>query len=78
MQCICNAIALQQKKALQGGKKMQKTKNFTIRLTDDEYQWLLEYSKKHNVPISDFFNRCLNRKRFGLLGYWKLRLKRLL
>jgi len=57
---------------------MQKTKNFTIRLSEDEYQWLLEYSKKHNVPISDFFNRCLAKKRFGLIGYWKLRLKRLL
>jgi len=57
---------------------MQKTKNFTIRLSEDEYSWLLEYSKKHNVPISDFFNRCLNRKRFGFFGYLKLKLKRLL
>jgi len=59
-------------------KKMQKTKNFTIRLSEDEYSWLLEYSKKYNVPISDFFNRCLAKKRLGFFGYLKLKLKRLL
>ena len=57
---------------------MQKTKNFTIRLSEEEFEWLQNYSKQHNVPISTFFNRCLNRKRYGLLGYWKLKLKRLL
>jgi hypothetical protein len=65
---------LQQK----GGKKMQKTKNFTIRLSEEEYSWLQEYSQKHNVPISDFFNRCLAKKRLGFIGYLKLKLKRLL
>jgi len=65
------------KRHLQGGKKMQKTKNFTIRLSEEEFEWLQNYSKKHNVPISDFFNRCLNRKRFGLLGYLKLKFKKI-
>jgi hypothetical protein len=57
---------------------MQKTKNFTIRLSEEEYSWLQEYSQKHNVPISDFFNRCLAKKRLGFIGYLKLKLKRLL
>jgi len=56
---------------------MQKTKNFTVRLSEDEYRWLLEYSKQHNVPISTFFNRCLNRKRYGWLGYIKLKFKKI-
>jgi len=56
---------------------MQKTKNFTIRLSEEEFEWLQNYSKQHNVPIATFFNRCLNRKRYGWLGYIKLKLKRI-
>jgi len=60
-----------------GGIMIQKSKVFTVRFTEEQFEWLKNQAKKRNVNISDILNMLVDKERLGFIGYFRHKLKRI-
>jgi hypothetical protein len=56
---------------------IQKSKVFTVRFTEEQFEWLKNQAKERNVNISDILNMLVDKERLGFIGYLKHKFKRI-
>jgi hypothetical protein len=60
-----------------GGFRMLKNKKISVRMSEEQFDWLQNQANKKNINISDFIcGELIDKKRLGFLSWLKLWLKR--
>jgi hypothetical protein len=59
-----------------GGFRMLKNKKISVRMSEEQFNWLESQAAKKNVTISDVVCELIDKKRLGFWSWLKLWLKR--
>jgi len=59
-----------------GGFGMQKSKKISVRMSEEQFEWLESQAKQKNTNISEILCELVDKKRLGFWSWLKLWLRR--